>query len=134
MAKNQNRPVDRIRALAQFYIDHKVIRSVRVFEEACGLSQRYIKNLYLTEKGNPGVETIAQIVRKFNGINLEWLVLGEGKMFNVDDNTAIRYAKDATADFKKEDKIRAVLKNKVLQGMTREEKLELVQRVLEDEK
>lgn len=129
----KNRPVDRIKALAQFYIDHKAIRSMRVFEDACGLSQRYIKNLYLTEHGNPGVETVAQIYRAFKGINLEWLVLGDGKMFKVDDDTAIRFAKDATADLKKEDKIRSVLNNKALKGMTREEKMDLVQRILNEE-
>ena len=133
MAKKQNRPADRIKHLAQWYIDHKVFRGINTFEKACGFSERYVKNICATEHGNPGVETIANIVRRFKDVSLQWLVLGDGKMFTVDDNTAIRHAKDATADLKKEDKIRSVLNNKALKGMTREEKMDLVQRILDEE-
>ena len=132
MEKKNNRPVDRIKQLAQFYVDHKVFRGVTMFERACGFSQFYVKNLCQTVHGNPGVDTIATIYRKFKVVSLEWLVLGEGKMFTVSDDEAVRIAKDSTCDFKKEEKIRKVLNNKLLKGMTREEKMELMQRILDE--
>ena len=134
MEKKENRSADRIKQLAQFYISHKVFRSLQTFEAACGLSRFYIKNLCATVHGNAGVDTIVKIYNTFNGINLYWLVLGEGKMFTIDTEEAIRAARDATENVKKETKIRNLLNNKVLKGMSREEKLELMQRVLNDEK
>ena len=132
MEKNSNRPADRIKQLAQWYIDNKVMRSQQSFEGVCGLSRRYIKNICMTEHGNPGVDTIAKIYKTLKGVNLHWLVLGEGKMFTVSKEEALRAGSDACGDFDKEDKIRKLLNNKALKGMTREEKLELVERVLND--
>ena len=132
--ENDNRPAARIKQLAQWYIDHKAFRGMNTFEMACGLSPRYVKNIYATEKGNPSVDVIAHIYRTFKGVSLEWLVLGDGNMFTVSDAMAIRYAKDATGELKKEQKIRSVLNNNILKGMSREEKLELVSRMLEEDK
>ena len=132
MAKKNNRAADRIMELANFYIDNKVMRGQHSFEGACGLSKRYIKNICMTEHGNPGVDTIAKIYNTFKVVNLHWLVLGEGKMFTVSKEEALRAGRDACGDFDKEDKIRKLLNNKALKGMTREEKLELVERVLND--
>ena len=134
MEKDRNRPADRIKQLAQFYVDHKVFRGVNVFEGVCGLSKRYIKNLCATEHGNPGVDTIIKIYRTFEGINLHWLVLGDGDMFTVSDDNAVRYGLEASLDYKKEQKVRSVMNNKILKGMTREEKMELMERILNDEK
>lgn len=132
MEKKDNRSADRIKQLAQFYVDNKVLRGVTAFEGVCGLSQFYIKNLCATVHGNAGVDTIAKIYNTFKGINLHWLVLGEGKMFLCSTEEAIRYGRDACADYKKESKVRSVLNSKVLKGMTREEKLELMQRILDE--
>ena len=94
------RPVDRIRQLARWYIDNGAITSVKSFEIAAGLSSNYIKNLYQTEKGNPGVDTVAKIYRTFAGVSLKWLVLGEGKMFTIPDEKALENARDAVRDYK----------------------------------
>ena len=130
----QNRPADRIRQLAQWYIDHKVFRGMATFEGASGLSARYVKNLCGTTHGNPGVDTIASIYKTFRGVSLEWLVLGDGEMFTVSEDDAVRYGKDAVADFEKEAKVRSILNNKKLKGMTREEKLALMRKIWCDEK
>lgn len=132
MEKKEERTADRIKKLAQFYIDHKVFRGMNMFEEACGLSGRYVKNLCATVHGNPGVDTIASIYRTFRGVNLYWLVLGEGEMFTIDEEEAARAGRDATDEFKKKAKIRSMLNNKTLKDMTREEKIEFVKQVLED--
>ena len=134
MEKKNERPVDRIRQLSKFYISHKVFRGENTFESACGLSYRYVKNLCLTKHGNPGVDTIVKIYRTFRGVSLEWLVLGEGEMFTVSEEEALRAARDATDVLKKEKSIRSVLNSRQLKGMTYEEKMELVWRVLGDEK
>lgn len=81
MKQNTERPVDRIRAFADWLVANHVIKSIARFEEACGLSKNYIKNLMATEKGNPGVETIAAIYDVFPGVSLKWLVVGKGSMF-----------------------------------------------------
>lgn len=132
MKKNNNRPIDRIRELCQFYIDNKVIRGQQSFEGVCGLSKRYIKNLYMTENGNPGVDTIAKIYNTFKGVNLHWLVLGEGEMFTIDKEEAISAGREACGDYDKEAKLKNLLNNKLLKGMTREEKMDLIERLLDD--
>jgi len=134
MEKKEDRPADRLKQLAQWYIDHKVFRGMNMFEEACGLSERYVKNLCATVKGNPGVDSIAKVYQTFRGVSLHWLVLGEGDMFTVDEDEALRAGRDATDEFKKKAKIRSMLNNKTLKGMTREEKIEFVKYVLEDKK
>lgn len=130
MERKLNRPADRIKALADFYIAKKVFRGMKTFEEACGLSPRYVRNICATTHGNPGVDTIVKIYRTFRGINLEWLVLGDGDMFTVSEEDAIRAGRDATDELKKEEKVRSVLQSKAIRDLTMEEKLELVKRVL----
>ena len=130
--ERSDRPADRIMLLAQFYIDHKAVKSISVFEDACGLGARYVKNLAATTHGNSGVDTVARIYRTFKGINLHWLVLGEGDMFTVSEEDALRYARDATADAVKKSKIRSMLNSKAFKGMTHEEKLELVHQIIEE--
>lgn len=87
----KERPIDRIKALAQWLIEHKVIKSMYAFEKVCNLSKRYVKNLSVTEKGNPSVEVVAQIYEVFPSLNLEWMVTGKGKMWKgngTDDELA----------------------------------------------
>lgn len=79
----KERPIDRIKAFAQWLIDNKVIKSMYVFERICGLSLRYVKNLSATEKGNPGVEVVAKIYEVFPDMNLEWMVTGKGRMWKI---------------------------------------------------
>lgn len=78
---DKERPIDRIKTLAQWLIDHKVIKSMYAFEKVCKLSKRYVKNLSVTEKGNPSVEVVAQIYEVFPAMNLEWMITGKGKMW-----------------------------------------------------
>lgn len=80
--KNE-RPIDRIKVLIDWLIENKVVRSIAKFEEICGLSARYVKNLASTEKGNPGVDTIAAIYDVFPYVSLKWLITGKGNMFTV---------------------------------------------------
>ena len=77
------RPVDRISQLMQWLVDNEVLKSSYAFEKVCGLSKFYLRNLSATEKGNPGVDTIAKIYDLFPQINLEWVVTGKGKMFRI---------------------------------------------------
>lgn len=79
----RNRPIDRIKEMIQWLIDHKVIKSVSSFEKICSLSRRYVRNLYMTEKGNPGIEIVAQIYEMFPYLNLEWMVTGKGDMWKI---------------------------------------------------
>ena len=83
MEKETIRPVDRIRALVKWLVEKEVLKSEMAFERLCDLSAHYIRNLAATEKGNPGVDTIAKIYEMFPQVNLEWLVTGKGKMFRV---------------------------------------------------
>lgn len=77
----KERPIDRIKKLSQWLIDHKVLKSQYAFEKVCGLSKRYVKNLSVTAKGNPSIEVVAQIYEVFPGMNLEWMVTGKGEMW-----------------------------------------------------
>ena len=86
MEKETIRPVDRISQLMQWLVDNEVLKSAYAFEKVCGLSKFYIRNLSATEKGNPGVDTVAKIYDVFPQVNLEWLVTGKGKMFKVKGN------------------------------------------------
>lgn len=76
------------------------------------------------------METVASVYRTFKGVNLHWLVLGEGSMFTVSDEEAISNALAATMDYSKEIKIKKLLDNKLLHGLTKEEKLELFDRLM----
>ena len=90
MSENTNRPVDRIRQLADWLIANEVLKSMYAFEKICNLSKHYVKNLSATEKGNCGIDTVANIYEVFPSVNLEWLVCGKGKMFKLKgDDTEI---------------------------------------------
>ena len=80
------RAIDRIRALADWLVEKKVVKSITQFENVCGMSPKYIRNLRATEKGNPGVETIAGIYDVFPSVSLKWLVTGKGGMFPPSKN------------------------------------------------
>lgn len=47
------------------------------FEKACGLSNGYLRNF----KGNLGGDKLANILSAFPELNKEWLLYGEGSMF-----------------------------------------------------
>jgi len=49
-------------------------------EKACGFSNGYFNSL----KGSPGVDKMESIRINFPELNLNWLVSGEGNMFNVE--------------------------------------------------
>ena len=83
MEQREIRPVDRLNQLMQWLVDNEVLKSSYAFEKVCGLSKFYLRNLSATEKGNPGVDTIAKIYDVFPQINLEWVVTGKGKMFKI---------------------------------------------------
>lgn len=83
MEQREIRPVDRLSQLMQWLVDNEVLKSSYAFEKVCGLSKFYLRNLSATEKGNPGVDTIAKIYDVFPQINLEWVVTGKGKMFRI---------------------------------------------------
>ena len=89
MSENENRPIDRVYALAQWMVEHKALKSVYAFEKLCGLSNLYIRNLRATEKGNTGVDTIAKIYDAVPSVSLEWLVMGRGRMFKKKDEKEI---------------------------------------------
>ena len=92
MTMNEERPIDRIKKLAQWYIDHDALSGMKAFEVSAGLSPAYVKNLHLTKVGNPSVDAVAKIYRTFKGVSLKWLVLGEGDMFTVPEDEAIKNA------------------------------------------
>ena len=84
--EQKDRPVDRISQLMQWLVDNEVLKSAYAFEKVCGLSKFYIRNLSATERGNPGVDTVAKIYDVFPQVNLEWMITGRGKMFKVKGN------------------------------------------------
>lgn len=128
--ENKERPIDRIKTLIRWYLDHNAIKSVNVFEYVCGFSKNYVRNLAATKVGNPSIEAVASICRTFKGVNLHWLVLGEGDMFTVSDEEAISNALAATMDYTKEMKIKKLLDSKLLKGLTKQEKMELFDRLM----
>ena len=105
------RPIDRIKQLAQWYIDHDALSGMKAFEVSAGLSPAYIKNLHLTKVGNPGVDAVVKIYRTFKGVSLEWLVLGEGDMFTIPEEEAIKNAMEASKEYMIEGHMRRLLKN-----------------------
>lgn len=111
--KNEERPIDRIKTLAQWFIDHHALSGMKAFELSAGLSPAYIKNLYLTKSGNPGVDTVAKIYKTFKGVSLEWLVLGEGDMLTVSEEEAIQTAVEASKEYMIEGHIRRMLNRNV---------------------
>lgn len=106
------RPIDRIKAIAQFYIDNGALASMKNFEEACDLSSNYVKNLSATQKGNPGVDVVAKIYRTFKGISLEYIILGEGEMFAIPWKDALNAAREIGENYKLTRSIRRMLKDK----------------------
>lgn len=87
--ERKERPIDRIVSLIEWLVAHKVVKSMTQFESVCGLSARYIRNLSATEKGNPGVDTIAAIYEVFPALSLKWMITGKGKMFTARDEEAM---------------------------------------------
>lgn len=111
MTMNEERPIDRIKKLAQWYIDHDALSGMKAFEVSAGLSPAYVKNLHLTKVGNPSVDAVAKIYRTFKGVSLEWLVLGEGDMLTVPEDEAIKNAMEASKEYMIEGHMRRLLKN-----------------------
>lgn len=111
MTMNEERPIDRIKKLAQWYIDHDALSGMKAFEVSAGLSPTYVKNLHLTKVGNPSVDAVAKIYRTFKGVSLKWLVLGEGDMFTIPEDEAIKNAMEASKEYMIEGHMRRLLKN-----------------------
>lgn len=118
------RPIDRIKAIAQFYIDNGALASMKNFEEACNLSSMYVKNLSATQKGNPGVDVVAKIYRTFRGISLNYIILGEGDMFTIPWKEALDAAKEIGENYKLQRSIKRMLKDK-----SKEEILEIISKM-----
>lgn len=82
------RPIERIKMLAQWLIEHGVVKNMLSFEKICSMSRCYVRNLMATGAGNPSIEVAANIYEVFPLVNLEWLVTGKGNMWgkrNEDD-------------------------------------------------
>ena len=84
--EKDERPIDRIRQLVDWLIENRIVKSMSAFEKVCGLSHHYIRNLSATEKGNPGIDVAAKIYTVFPTLNLEWLVVGNGRMWKKKDD------------------------------------------------
>ena len=89
MENDNERPIDRIKQVADWLTEKKIVKSVNAFERVCGLSHLYIRNLSATEKGNPGMDVAAKIYAAFPSLNLEWLVTGKGKMWKKKEDDAL---------------------------------------------
>lgn len=122
---NEERPIDRIKKLAQWYIDHHALSGMKAFETSAGLSPAYVKNLHATEVGNPGVDAVAKIYKTFTGVSLNWLVLGEGEMFTIPEEEAIRNAEEAAKEYM----ISSHLKRMLNRNVTKEELKALIDKI-----
>lgn len=56
---------------------------------ATGLNPGYLSELISGKRDNPGIETILKIAVRFN-VNLNYLLLGEGEMFQPDKEEALK--------------------------------------------
>lgn len=136
----ENRPIDRIKALTAWLIEHGVIKSIRQFEEICGLSRHYVRNLSATEKGNPGVDIIASIFEAFPSVSLKFLITGKGKMFAAKDEAELAermrldiVSKEVLHSAKGKKDIKEALKSALLDhkdDLSAEEKIALLERLL----
>ena len=127
MEKN-SRPVDRIWELSKWLVDKRVLKSRAAFERLCGFSDRYIKNLYYTENGNPGVDTIASIYKIFPAVSLEWLVAGENDMMGgMNEDEFLSEMRNSVSKFDVNNNVRKAMKSKVISNLTMEERLALIE-------
>lgn len=82
--KNKESAAIRLHKFVMYAKKEKIIKSVRNFEDECGLSNGYINNALNASSGNIGSDSIARIVEKFPMLNIYWLCTGKGDMLNYE--------------------------------------------------
>lgn len=80
--KNKKSAAARLRQFVMYAKSEKIIKSMRNFEDECGLSNGYLNNALYSNSGSIGSENIARIVEKFPMLNIHWLCTGKGNMLN----------------------------------------------------
>ena len=84
----EERAIDRLIKFIDYLKERKETKSLKSFEETCGLSNGYLANSKKSN-GSIGSDMLARIISKFPQLNLAWLCTGNGNMI-VDqrDNNA----------------------------------------------
>lgn len=80
--RNKESASIRLREFVMYAKKEKIIKSVRNFEDECGLSNGYLNNALNASSGSIGSDSIARIVEKFPMLNIYWLCTGKGDMLN----------------------------------------------------
>lgn len=81
---NKESAVVRLHKFVMYAKGEKMIKSVRNFEDECGLSNGYLNNALYSNSGSIGSDNIARIVEKFPMLNIYWLCTGKGDMLNYE--------------------------------------------------
>lgn len=82
--RNKESAAIRLRKFVMYAKKEKIIKSIRNFEDECGLSNGYLNNALNASPGNIGSDSIARIVEKFPMLNIYWLCTGKGDMLNYE--------------------------------------------------
>lgn len=82
--KNKESAAIRLHKFVMYAKKEKIIKSVRNFEDECGLSNGYINNALYASSSNIGSDIIARIVERFPMLNISWLCTGKGDMLNYE--------------------------------------------------
>lgn len=81
---NKESAATRLHTFVMYAKKEKMIKSVRNFEDECGLSNGYINSSLNASSGSIGSDSIARIVEKFPMLNVHWLCTGKGNMLNYE--------------------------------------------------
>lgn len=88
----QERPVERLRQFARWAKNNGYVKGENAFENACGISSRYIANSLLEGRsGDMTTSIIARVFERFPMLNLVWLCTGKGEMINPCQQTNVDY-------------------------------------------
>ncbi len=79
---NKESAAIRLHKFVMYAKSEKIIKSVRNFEDECGLSNGYLNNALHASSGGIGSDNIARIIEKFPMLNIYWLCTGKGDMLN----------------------------------------------------
>jgi hypothetical protein len=82
--KNKESAAARLHQFVVYAKKEKMIKSIRNFEDECGLCNGYLNNALNASPGSIGSENISRIVEKFPMLNVYWLCTGKGNMLNYE--------------------------------------------------
>lgn len=74
----------------EFLIREMKLKSIRDFDRAIGVSLGHTNNIVGAKQNSPNAEYLFKVKEKYKHINMNWLISGEGEIFEATEEEKMR--------------------------------------------